>query len=327
MEDRTNSLFLRLRHGPSEYAPFFDTRSLVIYIALAVQVIAIGAMLVLLDYRLAPDLAGRLPFGAALVIPAAWLLRRYGHPRGGSAIEATTLAYIQGSGTVLLLFPLTEASFAFADPQIASIDRWLGFHWPTFSWHFANNPALFRVAFLAYTSFEWQTLVLVPFLVLLGHSTRAWQLVTAATLGAIMTMAIYPFVPAQGPAIYYGLQQSDFPLLGDFPWQFGPDLAALKENNLRLISADDVFAMVSVPSYHTIVGFILAWASLCDRRLRFFFVPLNVAMVIATIPIGIHYLSDILAGIFCACLAIFAAKALIARVAVVEIIQRRHRNH
>lgn len=310
MEGETARWWNKLRYGVAEYDPFFDQRSRIIYLVLVAQWVAIAIMLAGFGYRIAPDLLTRLPFSAVFAIFAAWLLRRYGHAKASTGLEATVLAYIQGSGTVLLLFPLTELSLDFADESIAAFDHFLGFHWPSFSRPFANDPLLFSLSRRAYGSFEWQALILVPLLVFVGRSDRAWHMVTAGTLGAVFTMAIYPFVPAQGPAIQYDLLPVDYPLFGHFPWQFGPDLLAIKQAGLRLISADDVFAMVSVPSYHTIAGVVFMWAAWPDVRLRLVFVPLNAAMIIATIPIGVHYLADLVAGAICAVLAILLSVTL-----------------
>lgn len=302
----------RLKYGVPELQSPYDRRGLWLYSILFAQALTIIFLFWSMGYSVAPETWRVVPYAVFIVAGCGMLARRYGHSRIGGSLEVSALAYVQGAGSLFLLFPLTELSLPFADPMLVLIDHALGFQWPTFTKPFANNPLLFNAANQAYASFNWQTLVIVPLLFLTKYENRAWTFATAAAIAALFTILIYPFFPAQGPAVYYSLQPSDYRLLGSFPWQFGPDIAAIKAQGGTAITPKMIFAMVSMPSYHAATAVLFAWA-MWPTRLRWVFAFLNVAMLVATIPIGIHYLADVLGGIFVATIAIVTARYLLSR--------------
>lgn len=285
----------------------FDPRSGFIYSLFLSLVALIILSFAVFDYSITADTLRRLPVGAVVIAVCGMTLRRYGHPRLGGAVEVTGLTYLQGVATVFLLFPLTAISLPFADPLFATIDEALGFHWPSFATLFATGSS-FALLKVVYYSFEWQSLIIVPLLFAFGHDTRAWRFVTAAAIAAVLTMAIYPFAPAQGPAVHYGLQPSDYPNFGMFPWEFGPKIAAIKNAGGFAITPDRIFAMVSMPSYHAFAAVLFMWALWPLRKFRWLAVALNFAMLVATIVVGVHYLTDLIGGMLVAVAAIWAAK-------------------
>lgn len=308
----SNNFFHRLKHGVPELQRPFDLRGTWLYFILFGQAVSIIILFWSMGYSVALETWRVVPYGAFILAACGMLLRRYGHERIGGTLEVSALAYVQGAGSLFLLFPLTELSMQFADRSLATIDQALGFYWPTFTKPFANIPLLFNVANKIYASFNWQTLIIVPFLFLVRHEERAWTFATAAALASLLTVIMYPFVPAAGPAVHYSLVPREFPLLGTFPWQFGPDLVAMKQRGGTAITPDMIFAMVSMPSYHAASAVLFTWA-MWPTKLRWGFTLLNVAMLIATITIGIHYLADVLGGIVVAALALVGARYLVSR--------------
>jgi membrane-associated phospholipid phosphatase len=312
MGGEINSFFQRLKHGVPELQRPFDMRGRWLYSILFGQAVIIIILFCSMGYSVALETWRVVPYGAFILAACGMLLRRYGHPRTGGALEVSALAYVQGAGSLFLLFPLTELSLQFADPMLATIDHALGFYWPTFTKPFANIPLLFNVANQIYASFNWQTLVIVPFLFWVRHEERAWMFATAAAIASLLTIIIYPFVPAAGPAVHYGLVPREFPLFGAFPWQFGPALVTMKQQGGAAINPDMIFAMVSMPSYHAASAALFTWA-MWQTKLRWGFVFLNIAMLIATIAIGIHYLADVLGGLGVAAIALVGARYLASR--------------
>lgn len=301
----------RLKYGTRELSPAYDPRSFWIYLIVTVQCSTGALLLWWLDYSLDSSVWRRLPIVAIPLAISGMLARRYGHPRFGGAVEVVALTYLQGVATIFLLFPLTEMSLPFADPAFALIDHAMGFHWPDLALIFANNKPAYKISEFVYYSMEWQALLIVPLLFLLGHELRAWRFVTSGAIAALVVVIVYPFMPAQGPAVYFGLNPEDLPNYGFFPWEFGPKLAMIQEGSIKKITLEWIFAMVSLPSYHAVSAVIFTWSMWPNRWLRWPFAILNTGVAITSIYIGIHYLVDIIVGFAVGVGAIVLAKQLV----------------
>jgi membrane-associated phospholipid phosphatase len=306
-----STILERLKSGTVELSPAFDPRARWIYAIVALQCSAGALLLWWFGYSLDASVWQRLPIVALPLALSGMLARRYGHPRFGGAVEVIALTYLQAVATVFLLFPLTEISLPFADPAFAAVDQALGFRWPDFALVFAHDQQAYQISEFIYYSMEWQALLIVPLLFLMRQELRAWRFVTTGALAALMVVIIYPFVPAEGPAVFYGLVPADLPSYGLFPWEFGPKLEQIRDGNIKRITLEWIFAMVSLPSYHAASAVAFTWAMWPSRWLRWPFALLNIGVGVTSIYVGIHYLVDILAGIAVACVAIGLACRLV----------------
>lgn len=286
----------RLKAGNIETSSPFDPRARWIYAIVSIQCSVGWLLLQWLDYSLDSSVWQRLPIAALPLAISGMLARRYGHHRIGGALEVVALTYLQGVATIFLLFPLTEISLPFADDTFAAIDQAMGFRWPDLALLFARNEAAYQVSEFIYYSMEWQALLIVPLLFWTRQELRAWRFVTTGAIAAVIVVIVYPFMPAQGPAVHYGLVPADLPTYGLFPWEFGPKLALIQNGAIKTITLEWIFAMVSLPSYHAASAVVFAWAVWPNRWLRWPFLFLNMGVAVTSIYVGIHYLIDILAG-------------------------------
>jgi membrane-associated phospholipid phosphatase len=306
-----STILERLKSGTIELSPAFDPRARWIYVIVALQC-SIGALLLWwFGYSLDASVWQRLPLVALPLACSGVLARRYGHPQFGGAVEVIALTYLQGIATVFLIFPLTEMSLPFADPTFAAIDQALGFRWPDLALIFAHDEQSYRISEFVYHSMVWQALVIVPLLFVMRQELRAWRFVTTGALAALMVLMIYPFMPAQGPAMFYRMVPADLPNYGLFPWEFGPKLELIRGGSIKIITQEWIFAMVSLPSYHTVSAVAFAWAMWPSRWLRWPFALLNFGVAFTAIYVGVHYLVDILAGAAVAVAAIWLARRLV----------------
>lgn len=305
------SILDRLRSGHIETSPAFDPRAGWIYAIVAVQCGIGGILLWWFGYSLDESVWRRLPLAALPLAVSGMLARRYGHPLFGGAVEVVALTYVQGVATIFLLFSLTEISLPFADPAFSAIDHALGFHWPDMALLFARDPAAYKLSELVYYSMEWQPLLIVPLLFLMRQELRAWRFVTVGALAALMVVVVYPFMPAEGPAVFYGMIPADLPVYGLFPWEFGPKLGMIRDGQIKTITVEWIFAMVSLPSYHAVSALVFSWAMWPSRWLRWPFVLHNLGVAVTSIYVGIHYLVDILAGLVVGVGAIWIAGRLV----------------
>jgi membrane-associated phospholipid phosphatase len=68
--------------------------------------------------------------------------------------------------------------------------------------------------------------------------------------------------------------------------------------------------IVTFPSFHVAAAVLLAWAGANLPLLRYPMIVLNILMLLSAIPIGGHYLIDVIAGCLVAVGSIIAARAL-----------------
>ena len=241
---------------------------------------------------------------------AAPLARRYGMPRAALFMESVSFASLSGLITVCATIMTASVSADFADDWLIRSDQMLGYDWLA-AYKFSRvHPAAVQVLNFAYSSMAPQ-IVLVPCALALTRRERTmWVFFTAWVLALIATALIFPFAPARGAAIHFGIMPDG--MTKEWFWQFGPRIEALRHGAGRDISSM-AMGIVSVPSFHAAAAMMFIWAGRSLPYVAWPLAALNLLMIISTPISGIHYLTDVLAGILVACAAITAAKALTAR--------------
>jgi len=268
--------------------PMFDRRTRWLYVLLIGSIgLEFGLSLVLgVNIRTGP---GALALYCLPLILGAWAARRIGINRLATAMEGLALLYSQAPAlwvsTVLLAIP----SGPFIDDWLIQADRWLGFDWVAYL-HF-SRPYLTPLR-LAYRTFEWLPAVVIIGLAIEHKAERMWQFITAALVGLIITIAIFPFAPAASPIVTYHI--TDPALTGAA--KFWPIMTALREGQVQDIGPEHLAGMVSIPSYHTVASVQIAWAAWGSRWLRWPVLVTCLAMAVAIPTIGDHYLIDMIAG-------------------------------
>ncbi|MBR0966786.1 phosphatase PAP2 family protein [Bradyrhizobium diazoefficiens] len=84
--------------------------------------------------------------------------------------------------------------------------------------------------------------------------------------------------------------------LRDQMWTFGRTFNMLRDGSLSVIDLSALDGIVSFPSFHTILGILGIYAVRDVRWLLAVVPPINVTMIVATMPVGGHHLADVLAG-------------------------------
>jgi hypothetical protein len=69
----------------------------------------------------------------------------------------------------------------------------------------------------------------------------------------------------------------------------------LRSGLMKTIDLSSVQGLISIPSYHTVLGILLCWA-VRGTRLCPFAILVNSAMLLATPLVGGHYFLDLVAG-------------------------------
>lgn len=278
------------------FHPPFDRRSIPVYALIGMLALVGTLLLSLRGFYVSPAVWSGVFAWPLLTIAGGLGLRRIGWPRFGGAMEATGILYGQGLASFLCLVPLATLSAPFADNWLAAADRALGFDWvayahATVSWHdtFAR----------AYKSFMWQPAMVAFALFPFGQCDRGWRAVLAATIAMTLTAMLFPFAPAIGSSLHYGVAVVT-------PAQpFAQVLTDLKDG-VRVLDTGTFKGLVSFPSYHAAAATIFSWGC-WTTKLRWPVIALNIVVCMSAITMGSHYLVDILAGIAVGAAAIAAA--------------------
>lgn len=291
----------------------FDRRSRFIYSLIAVEGLLGAGLLVALGFSLSSPTLLTPPLWGAALLAAGLAARRIGKNALGGACETIALCYCQAAAALAMLIPLTAISAPLADASLANADRMLGFDWLQVAAQFKQDADWLSALKLVYRTTLWQPVLVLSILFATGRADRGWQMVTASAIALAITIAIYPFVPALGAAIHFGLAPSAYPGIS-IPWDFGPVIVSLK-SGLRVIDPNVITGFVSFPSFHAASAVIFAWAAR-PTAFRWFFLALNIAVAFAALVVGAHYLVDILAGAMVGSMAIWGSRQLLGNAAV-----------
>ena len=174
-------------------------------------------------------------------------------------------------------FPLQDTLFTKADVAI-------GFDWRTWASLAWRYPIFIKVLIWSYQSNLYQPLGLVMIFSIFGPHGRNREFLSAMAIASIATIVIAGLLPTFGPNETYGIPSG---------WH-----TVLTELRAGAPGPLPYTGIVSFPSYHASMAVILTAAT---RSNRFVFVAssiVNGLMLIATVPIGYHYLVDLIAGCF-----------------------------
>jgi membrane-associated phospholipid phosphatase len=120
-------------------------------------------------------------------------------------------------------------------------------------------------------------------------------LLCLSSLGLAAGMVL---LPAAGAFVYFepAPELFDHFAAGREMWPFLDAFNGLRNGSLTTIDVSSIQGVVSFPSFHTMLGIITIYGLRDTRALLIPAVMLNAMMMVATLPVGGHYLADTLAG-------------------------------
>ncbi|MEE4200349.1 phosphatase PAP2 family protein [Erythrobacter sp.] len=201
----------------------------------------------------------------------------------------------------------------YIDPELVRIDALLFpfYDWQAVALSLPRFETLYWAMNKVYNSLEWQPVVFILAAAWLGQVRDMGAFITAWGLGLLACIAPFHWFPALSPVPYYGIGRADLPdHMTDLPWRFLPVMEGMRDGSIRAIETQCLTGMVTVPSFHACAATILAWAFWRYPLLRWPFLSLNIGMALAAVPIGSHYIIDIVAGIAVGLLAAYSATLL-----------------
>lgn len=202
-------------------------------------------------------------------------------------------------------------NFPYVDTKLIAADYVIfGISWIEIANAAAQWPLLSNLLSVTYSSLAWQPFLLLGILAIVPRGDQGQRFTFAWVLAMSLSLLVFPFAPAVGGYLHHGFVAEAYPHIRvSAAWDFAPVLEGARDGTLRTLGATPVIGMVTFPSFHAAAAVILGW----HWRLvpgATFFVPLNILMLCSTVPVGGHYIVDVMAGCVVAAVAIAASKLL-----------------
>ncbi|WP_165362101.1 phosphatase PAP2 family protein [Qipengyuania thermophila] len=270
-----------------------------------------AALLVLIlsttGQRLSAEFLPLALLGLGLGGVAGWCRFRMLHWRLGDAALAGALFT---SGTLLcgLVACLgLRLGLPLADTALLAADSRLGIDVAAATHAVAARPWASAALFRAYDLSAMLCVAAVVWHLARGHRQGLWALFGTAMLAMQATAALSLLFPARGAAAMLGLETLQGAGLPHGAGTYA--LAAFERFYLGgelLVRPDDLEGIVCFPSFHTVMA-LLAAQGFAGTRLRWPATAWAALTIVSTVPMGGHYLTDILGG-----MAVWLACALAA---------------
>jgi membrane-associated phospholipid phosphatase len=264
-----------------------------------------------LDQAAWPALASSLVYGAAaytfyLVIShrlrkkedRVAMFLRAASERFALLFRSCLLIAAIGSVGLIFTYLATASALPLRDAFLARLDGHLGFHWLSFLSATNDLPFLAGLLVKAYASTAPLTQAVVVWLAIRGCGERLSEFLALLCLSSLGLAVGMLLVPAAGAFVYFEPARhvfDNFPT-GEEMWPFLDAFNALRDGSLTKIDVSSVQGVVSFPSFHTMLGIITTYALRDTRALLILAIILNGAMIVSTLPVGGHYLADVLVG-------------------------------
>jgi membrane-associated phospholipid phosphatase len=195
------------------------------------------------------------------------------------------------------------AAFPLVDPQLVRIDEMIGFDWVAWYNWVRLHPILFIVLKLAYGSGLAQTIVVPLILGLSGARRDLADHMTRFMLATLICLIVATLLPAASAYLHFHIADPD---TSSTVSEFLP----IRNGTLRVFALDDQQGLVSMPSMHTCMAILFAYALRRMPVIAYIAVALNAIMIASTPTHGGHYLVDVLAGAVLAVVTIMLVKRL-----------------
>lgn len=189
----------------------------------------------------------------------------------------------------ILTYLMATLGFALRDAELAQIDSALGFSWPAWSGLVNAHLWLKRLFVAAYASLLPELVATIIYFAHAGRSDRNAELWWGALVSLLITATISGLCPAAGAFVFFGVPEHA-------QATYLPHLLALRDGTGSTFSVKDMQGIITMPSYHTVLAILVAYAYRGCGRL---FVPalaLNGVMLLSIPSEGGHYLIDVVAG-------------------------------
>lgn len=282
--------------------------------AAAIALVVMAAPLVS-DFEIAwRSFAAPVAVSLALLAGAWFYRHRRPDPRLESGLECTAqlIIFAAVGAPLSYLAAAAGAAIPLQDHLFDAFDKAIGFDWMALMRALNDAPLAFAGLRFVYGSLLPQMTIAVLCLAFTGRTLWLRTIMLAFVLATLVTIAISALLPAAGVWLHYGLTETDIRVLPVVSTVW-PVFTGLRDGSMRTLIALGAEGVITFPSLHAALAVIMMAAFWPISVLRWPVLALNVLMLVATPVDGAHYLTDILAGMAIAALALAVARSAAAR--------------
>jgi hypothetical protein len=202
--------------------------------------------------------------------------------------EAIAFSLIFATAGEILSYLAVSTDRRLVDAFLAATDKTLGFDWGSYYlWATSHSHFSYAVC-AAYESMGLQLWIELIYLSFTQRFSRLSEFLDLSASLLVLTIVVSLFFPAEGASKFYASQYH-----ADVSRMFHFEL--LRSGSMKTINIGRMQGLISMPSYHTIMGILLCW-SVRGLRLLPVLLLVNSAMLLATPFVGGHYFVDVAAG-------------------------------
>lgn len=195
------------------------------------------------------------------------------------------------------------------DLQLAQIDRYFGYHWPSIIEWSGQHPLINTILRIAYVSTMPQLALLVVILGLSGRIKELHVLILSITLTATFSICWWGFFPSFGASSVYQLPAAVEALASpELGTAYGGYLVSLGLNGPQFITPSEIKGLIGFPSYHTVLAVTALYASRSIKWIFPLYLVLNILILPGVFVHGGHHMVDLIAGLVIAFVGLYIAR-------------------
>ena len=183
-----------------------------------------------------------------------------------------------------------------ADPLLASLDAYLPLDSRSMVYFTASQDMAVRVLKWAYDSSAVLCLAAAAWMVASGERLRFWRFVATAVVTMQATAIASMFFPARGAILHYDMKG---PGLEGLPigagTYAGQTFDMFYSGVGRLVRVEDLNGIVTFPSFHTVLALLIVQGAYATPA-RWPAIVWAALTIVSTIPMGGHYVTDLIGG-------------------------------
>ncbi len=264
---------------------------------LAAAFLAVLALMALSGFSIRVQRADVQVLGCLLLMAiVAWRAYSQGLLRSSILLQFLLLLSLMAYMGGMLSYTLMSLRFPPMDQALARLDALMGFDWIAHVRFVNAHPALVKALGFAYNSINYFILGIPLWLLATGRIARMRGYFLLSILTGLLTITLGGMLPALGG---YGHYQPAAEMTGNLPPQAGryflAHVSALMNGQMSSVALGEMKGIICIPSFHTILALIFIW-SFRNTRLFWPAFAFNITIIVSTISMGGHYLTDLMAG-------------------------------
>jgi len=191
----------------------------------------------------------------------------------------------------------TSLGLPLLDPYFAGADAALGVDWLGILESVDNRPITGKLLRFAYDTSMPQIAAACLVLTATRQLTRLADFLALFTVTSLVTILASSVLPAAGAFVFYDPPTALRGVVGHDAgiWHL-QHFEALRSGTMRAIDPGAIQGLVTFPSFHTALAVITTWAFWRTPYLAYPALGLNLLVIASTVPVGGHYVVDVLAG-------------------------------